>query len=327
MVMPTATPTTITISSAVRPKSLSTSGTRGRSTAYSFFFGSSRSVTGSSVWAVTRVERSLSFHGCQVARLSVAGWRDPRTRQPGTSATSIIPGWFVGLAELVLVLRLSEVTAVDGDQRCVRESVRAYVDVLDDGSTLFVPGGKAVFAGRDIERVVAVRVGEAVVRRRHHVHYGGHVRMDVAIDVDHARRFELVRLAGSLPVQAEIEGVAGGQREQVVRDRILVGEVDRRACRNGHDMRQEGLAAGGHRECRRRTAGGLAGDGIEPDQGLVLDRILAALCEKHHLSTHNRSAELAGEEDAEAGSEETFHRILLRELESVAHGFVLRHGG
>ena len=39
MVMPTATPTTMTIRSAVRPNSLRTRGTRGFSTTYSFFDG------------------------------------------------------------------------------------------------------------------------------------------------------------------------------------------------------------------------------------------------------------------------------------------------
>src|SRR5687767_1729947 len=148
MVMPTARPTTIRIRIAVSPKSLTTSGNRARSTVYAFFGSStSETVPWSSVCAVTL----------------------------------IILRRLVRLSELVLVLDRAGVAAVDGQQRRAGHfAVGRDFDVGGSAAALLVPGGDAVLAGRDVEGVVAVRVGEAVVRRRHHVHDRGHVRVHVA---------------------------------------------------------------------------------------------------------------------------------------------------
>src|SRR5689334_19104088 len=182
MVMPIATATTMRISSAVRPKSLRTSGKRGRSTVYAFFSGTASElvVTVSSV--------------CDV--------------------TSVVPRLSIRLPELVLVLRRAERAAVDGQQIEAGDfAVRADFDFLRRRTTLLVPRGDTILPRGDVERVIPLRVGETVVRRRHDVHDRGHVRMDVAIDVDDAGRLELVRFARALAIQAEVERVAGGERE------------------------------------------------------------------------------------------------------------------
>src|SRR5689334_7442185 len=119
MVMPTARPTTIRINSAVRPKSLRTSGKRGRSTVYSF-------CAGTGPEAVETVSSVCTL-------------------------TSVIPRLSIRLSELVLVLRHAERATVDGQQRCALNfSVVRDLDVLRRGTALLVPCGDTILPRRHI---------------------------------------------------------------------------------------------------------------------------------------------------------------------------------
>ena len=102
--------------------------------------------------------------------------------------------------------------------------------------------------------------------------------MHVAVDVDEAWIVEFLHLASPAPVEAEVEGVVGGEGEEVMRDRIVVWKLDGRSDGNREDMRQQHFSAGHHLEFAGSEFRDTAGDRLQPDEGFGGDRILAAFC-------------------------------------------------
>ena len=63
--------------------------------------------------------------------------------------------------------------------------------------------------------------------------------MDVAVEAVHRRPVERDALARAGRIEAEIEGLAVGEREDVVEDAVVVRQLDRRADRRGEHARHE----------------------------------------------------------------------------------------
>src|SRR5687767_8215813 len=173
IVIAIAMPTTTTITMAVATKSFQTRGTRGRS------------IDDLTMGPV----------------LGSAG--------VGT-ATSILAraGSLIRSSLLVLVLHRAELPAIDGQGHIAADAVLTHVDHRLGRAALLVPRDEAITPHGYIERVAPRRIGESVVRRRHHVNDGRHVRMDIAVNIDDPRRIELVCLSRPFPIQAEVEGVS-----------------------------------------------------------------------------------------------------------------------
>src|SRR5437762_6709359 len=196
--MPTARPTTIKMSSAVRRKSLRTSGKRAFSTA-------TTCLRGTGVAPATVVRASSV---CEVNSVFLRARR------------------LVRLAFFIEMLREPVAAAVDRQRDVRNTGGRNVKRTAVRDAALFVPRDDLVFAGRNIGEIeVAARVGEAVERRRHHLNHRRHARMNVAVNADDTRRSENVRFAPAGAIESEIECVAGGQREKVVRDWIFIRKV------------------------------------------------------------------------------------------------------
>src|SRR5688500_11946652 len=140
--------------------------------------------------------------------------------------TSILAraGSLIRSSLLVLVLHRAELPAIDRKSHTAADAVLTHLDHRLSRASLLAPRDAAIKPHRNIERVAPGRIGESVVRRRHHVNHGRHVRMDIAINVDDPRRIKLLRLSRPLPVQTEVEGVSRGEGKEIVGDRVFVRE-------------------------------------------------------------------------------------------------------
>src|SRR6266852_3169156 len=88
-------------------------------------------------------------------------------------------------------------------------------------SRLLVPDPQALRSHRDsVEAKRAVRAGDCGEIGVDDHHEPDHLGVDVAVDPDKTRLFELLLLRRSGPVEAEVETIAPGDRENVVVDRI-----------------------------------------------------------------------------------------------------------
>ena len=106
----------------------------------------------------------------------------------------------------------------------------------------FIPEVKKVAAGRNARnRYLPLAVGNGVVVRLHHHDDRTHFRMDVAEDIANSRTVELHPPGCARFVKSEVEPLALKERKHVMKERVEIGEIHRRADRNHEDVRFEAL--------------------------------------------------------------------------------------
>src|SRR6266545_5764228 len=135
-------------------------------------------------------------------------------------------------------------------------------------SGLLVPDLQGEIAGRHAvkaEGAVGPRDGREA--RVHDHDKSDHLRMDVAIHAHQARFLELLFPGGAAPVEAEVEAVDAGYGEDVVVDRVGVGELDRRFRADDQGPWSELLLLASHLAASGRGAALDALPG-EPDDGV-----------------------------------------------------------
>ena len=88
---------------------------------------------------------------------------------------------------------------------------------------------------------LAAPVGDRVVRSIQRNHHRAHLGVNVAEDVRDARFVELHKLRASTLIQAEIEALAVEQREDIVKKRIAIRELDLASRWNHQQRRMEHL--------------------------------------------------------------------------------------
>ena len=79
--------------------------------------------------------------------------------------------------------------------------------------------------------------GEVGTVHRHDV--GGHVRVDVAVEAVHRRPIERDALGGAGGIETQVEPLAVVEREHVVEDAVVVGQLHRGAHLHGHHAGRE----------------------------------------------------------------------------------------
>src|ERR1041385_1879917 len=101
-----------------------------------------------------------------------------------------------------------------------------------------VPDRERISSGRDVpDRVLAGRIGFAVVRRVHHHHHTPPLPMHLAENAANSDAIESHAVRRTRFIQPEIEALAVEHRKYVVEERVEVRKADRRAGRNRQHMR------------------------------------------------------------------------------------------
>src|SRR5262249_21147347 len=112
------------------------------------------------------------------------------------------------------------------------------------GSAPLVPGVEAIASVRDAGDGDATgAIGESVIRSVQNHDGGAHFRMNVAEQEANAGVVKMRGIASATFVKAEVEPSSVEQREHVVKERVLVRELDCRANRDNKNVGFEGLVA------------------------------------------------------------------------------------
>ena len=110
---------------------------------------------------------------------------------------------------------------------------------------------------------------------------GGHLRMDVAEDVDDARLLRLDRLACPALVETEVETQRLRKREDVVKNVVVVRKLDRAADQGNGHRRREALVALVHAINAARGVGKRIGDALQVNDGIRVIRLGRAALRDH----------------------------------------------
>src|SRR5437867_5211781 len=117
-----------------------------------------------------------------------------------------------------------------------------HADVVGHGSDSLVPSDDGVLSRRDVVDDEPARgVGLREQRILEDEDDRAHVGVDVAEHLNDAGTLEHERLRRAAGITAEVKLLRAREREDVVKDAVLVREVHRRAASHGDDVRREAL--------------------------------------------------------------------------------------